>query len=83
MSARSRTIPDGPLWCPQLGRSFPLSLTVPQAALAVGQSERTMYRAWQAGTLLGVKLTGGDIRIATTQLLEMHGLKVEPREVSA
>ena len=73
---RNRTIPEGPLWCPELGRSLPLDLSIPQAAALVGRSERAMYRAKQSGELPGVGITGGDFRVATMPLLARFGLTV-------
>jgi hypothetical protein len=54
-SKRIRTVPNGPLWCPELGRSLPLELSIPQAAALVGRSERAMYRAKELDQLPGVR----------------------------
>lgn len=70
--------PTVPLWCPELGRSFPVSVTIPQAAVIAGESERSMYRRWSAGELSGTKPAGGDIRVATATLLRSLGLTVQP-----
>ena len=78
-SKRTRTIPNGPLWCPELGRSLPLDLSIPQAAALVGRSERAMYRAKELDQLPGVAISGGEYRVGTTRLLAMDGLTVGPK----
>jgi hypothetical protein len=78
-SKRTRTIPNGPLWCPELGRSLPLDLSIPQAAALVGRSERAMYRAKELDQLPGVAISGGEYRVGTTRLLAMYGLTVGPK----
>ena len=44
--------------------------------MLVGKSERSIYRAKQAGDLPGVGITGGDFRVATVPLLARFGLTV-------
>ena len=60
-------------------------LTVGQAAALVGVSERTAYRAAKSGGWADfcIRITGGDIRLATAPLLRQYGLTVGPGRLMA
>ena len=80
-TTRKQDVADGPLYCPELDRWLPLDLTIAQAAARDGKSERTAYRAAKSGAWvdLCIRITGGDIGVATAPLLRRYGLTISPK----